>query len=116
MRKIQVSWMAWVMAAAVAGTANAQIVRPGRIAADLEQTASHTGQRVIVTYRPELGPSDVAGLASPTARIRARLDGIGAVAMRVTADDVARAVLFAMDQPPHVDVNEILIRPTVQDF
>jgi NADP-dependent 3-hydroxy acid dehydrogenase YdfG len=35
---------------------------------------------------------------------------------QLTADDVARAVLFAMAQPPHVDVNEIMIRPTVQDF
>ena len=30
------------------------------------------------------------------------------------ADDVARAVMFAVSQPPHVDVNEILIRPTSQ--
>jgi NADP-dependent 3-hydroxy acid dehydrogenase YdfG len=30
------------------------------------------------------------------------------------ADDVARAVMFAISQPPHVDVNEILIRPTDQ--
>jgi NADP-dependent 3-hydroxy acid dehydrogenase YdfG len=30
------------------------------------------------------------------------------------ADDVARAVLFAVKQPPHVDVNEILVRPTDQ--
>ena len=30
------------------------------------------------------------------------------------AEDVARAVMFAVDQPPHVDVNEILIRPTAQ--
>ena len=30
------------------------------------------------------------------------------------ADDVARAVLYAVQQPPHVDVNEILIRPTAQ--
>jgi NADP-dependent 3-hydroxy acid dehydrogenase YdfG len=30
------------------------------------------------------------------------------------ADDVARAVMFALTQPPHVDVNELLIRPIHQ--
>jgi NADP-dependent 3-hydroxy acid dehydrogenase YdfG len=30
------------------------------------------------------------------------------------SDDVARAVLYAVSQPPHVDVNEILVRPTAQ--
>ena len=30
------------------------------------------------------------------------------------ADDIARAVLYAVSQPPHVDVNEILVRPTAQ--
>jgi NADP-dependent 3-hydroxy acid dehydrogenase YdfG len=31
------------------------------------------------------------------------------------ADDIARSVMFAVSQPPHVDVNEMLIRPTSQD-
>jgi NADP-dependent 3-hydroxy acid dehydrogenase YdfG len=29
-------------------------------------------------------------------------------------DDVARAVMFAVSQPPHVDVNEIMLRPIAQ--
>jgi len=32
------------------------------------------------------------------------------------ADDIARAVMFALTQPPHVDVNEILVRPINQPF
>jgi NADP-dependent 3-hydroxy acid dehydrogenase YdfG len=30
-------------------------------------------------------------------------------------DDIARAVMYAVGQPPRVDVNEILVRPTAQE-
>jgi len=30
------------------------------------------------------------------------------------ADDIARVVMFAVSQPEHVDVNEVLVRPTAQ--
>jgi NADP-dependent 3-hydroxy acid dehydrogenase YdfG len=30
------------------------------------------------------------------------------------ADDIARAVIYALGQPAHVDVNEVLVRPTSQ--
>jgi len=33
---------------------------------------------------------------------------------RLEADDVARAVVYAIDQPAHVDVSEILIMPAAQ--
>jgi NADP-dependent 3-hydroxy acid dehydrogenase YdfG len=33
---------------------------------------------------------------------------------RLEPGDIARAVMYAVSQPPHVDVNEILIRPTAQ--
>ena len=31
------------------------------------------------------------------------------------ADDIARAVMYAVSQPPHVVVNEMLVRPTAQE-
>jgi NADP-dependent 3-hydroxy acid dehydrogenase YdfG len=34
----------------------------------------------------------------------------------IPADSFARAVAFAMSQPEDVDINEILFRPTRQDY
>jgi NADP-dependent 3-hydroxy acid dehydrogenase YdfG len=38
----------------------------------------------------------------------------GAPSGALKPEDVARAVMFALEQPAHVDVNEVLIRPTAQ--
>lgn len=39
----------------------------------------------------------------------------GLPAGALVADDIARAVLYAISQPEHVDVNMLLVRPTSQD-
>jgi NADP-dependent 3-hydroxy acid dehydrogenase YdfG len=31
------------------------------------------------------------------------------------AEDIANAILFAVQSPPHMNVNEIMVRPTVQE-
>jgi NADP-dependent 3-hydroxy acid dehydrogenase YdfG len=36
--------------------------------------------------------------------------------MAIPADSVARAIAYAIEQPDGVDINEIVLRPTVQDF
>ncbi|WP_250484004.1 SDR family oxidoreductase [Caballeronia sp. GaOx3] len=36
--------------------------------------------------------------------------------MAIPADAIAHAIAYAIEQPSSVDVNEIVIRPTVQDF
>jgi NADP-dependent 3-hydroxy acid dehydrogenase YdfG len=39
---------------------------------------------------------------------------LGFLTSAIAPDAVARAVAFAIKQPPDVDVNEIVIRPTAQ--
>ncbi|MGR3273718.1 SDR family oxidoreductase [Acaryochloris marina NIES-2412] len=34
----------------------------------------------------------------------------------IPADSIARAIAYAIEQPADVDINEIVLRPTVQDF
>jgi NADP-dependent 3-hydroxy acid dehydrogenase YdfG len=34
----------------------------------------------------------------------------------IPADSVARAIAYAIEQPANVDINEIVLRPTVQEF
>ncbi len=64
----------------------------------LRQELNDTGVRVTVI---EPGMVDTAFFDNP-------------VTGGLEPDDIARAVMFAVSQPPHVDVNEILVRPTAQ--
>jgi len=36
--------------------------------------------------------------------------------MAIPADAVARAIAYAIGQPAEVEINEVVVRPTAQDF
>jgi NADP-dependent 3-hydroxy acid dehydrogenase YdfG len=39
-----------------------------------------------------------------------------AAKIAIPADSVARAVLYAIEQPADVEIDEVVLRPTAQDF
>ncbi len=66
------------------------MVEPGAVATELQSHITHADTK--------------AGIESWIAAMRP-----------LQADDIARAVVYAVTQPSHVSVNELLIRPTDQD-
>ncbi len=64
--------------------------------------------------RQELNDTGVRVTVIEPGSVDTRFFDAGAPEGALKADDVARAVMFAVSQPPHVDVNEILVRPTAQ--
>jgi NADP-dependent 3-hydroxy acid dehydrogenase YdfG len=36
--------------------------------------------------------------------------------MAIPADSIARAIAYAIEQPADVEIGEVVIRPTAQDF
>ncbi|MER6073867.1 SDR family NAD(P)-dependent oxidoreductase [Streptomyces sp. NPDC001817] len=62
------------------------------------------------------------GLIEPGLTVTEMATGPGAAAARgmpqnawLDAEDIARAITFVITQPPHVAVNEIMVRPTAQE-
>ena len=84
--------------------------------AALEVVAATLRQEVLPTVRVTTiapGVTDTPFFSNTISGFHTVSDiGFGAI----SADDVARAVLYALGQPPEVSVNEITIRPTAQPF
>jgi NADP-dependent 3-hydroxy acid dehydrogenase YdfG len=64
--------------------------------------------------RQELNDTGVRVTVIEPGMVDTKFFSRGASPGALQAEDVARAVMFAVSQPPHVDVNEILVRPTAQ--
>lgn len=96
------------------GAYNASKFGVGAFAEALRQEMSPRGVRVTV-IEPGMVATELAGHIThePSRRaLEKRMESL----MPLRPEDVAAAVLYAVSQPPHVAVSEILIRPTGQVF
>lgn len=111
---VNVSSVAGRVARAGVGGYDATKFGVGAFSEALRQEMSPKRVRVTVV-EPGYVDTELADHITHEASRRATRERL-ATTRPLHADDVARAILFALSQPPHVSVNELLMRPTDQAF
>ncbi len=66
------------------------LVEPGVVLSGFQAVAGY-GEETVRTFKDRFGPL-------------------------LTGEDIAKAILFVVTQPPHVHVSDIIVRPTRQDY
>jgi NADP-dependent 3-hydroxy acid dehydrogenase YdfG len=84
----------------VGGAIRTTTIEPGVVASELVTS----GTSDIPAILPIVGPLLFGARAAEFTKLA------------IPADSIARAIAFAIEQPADVDINEIVVRPTVQDF
>jgi NADP-dependent 3-hydroxy acid dehydrogenase YdfG len=108
---VNVSSVAGRVARAGSGVYNLTKFGVGAFSESLRQEAVPLGVRVTVV-EPGAVDTELAGHNRPEVleQIGKRFAGV----TRLSAEDIAGAILYAIGQPPNVSVNEVLIRPSGQ--
>jgi NADP-dependent 3-hydroxy acid dehydrogenase YdfG len=109
---VNVSSVAGRVARLGSGVYNATKFGVGAFSESLRQEVTKRHVRVTLV-EPGAVATELAGHNRPEVReaIASNFAGV----TRLEADDIAAAVLYAVTQPRHVAVNEVLIRPTEQE-
>ena len=83
----------------------------GAFSEGLRQEVTGAGIRVTI-IEPGAVATELPGHNRPEIleQMLKRFDGVTPLA----ADDIARAIVYALSQPPNVSINEVLVRPTSQ--
>jgi NADP-dependent 3-hydroxy acid dehydrogenase YdfG len=84
------------------------------LSGSLYSATKHAVTAMGEAVRQELNDSGVRVTLIEPGMVDTPFFDAGAADWALKPDDIARAVMFAVSQPPHVDVNEVLIRPTAQ--
>ncbi len=111
---VNVSSVAGRVARRGAGAYNASKWGVGAFSESLRQEMSPKGVRVTVV-EPGLVATELADHITHEETRRATKEWMASL-RPLRPEDVAAAILFAVSQPPHVSVNEILLRPTDQAY
>ncbi|MFC9561589.1 SDR family oxidoreductase [Agromyces sp. NPDC056965] len=78
----------------------------------LRQEVTNRGVRVIVIQPGFVDTELTSHITDP--RMQAAAAEISSSMRTLRADDIAEAIVYALGQPDHVSINEILVRPTDQ--
>jgi NADP-dependent 3-hydroxy acid dehydrogenase YdfG len=108
---VNVSSVAGRVARAGSGVYNLTKFGVGAFSEALRQECVPIGVRVTL-IEPGAVATELSGHNRPEIReqIAQRFAGV----TRLTAEDIAGAILYAIGQPPHVSINEVLVRPSGQ--
>ena len=79
----------------------------------LRQEALHAGVRV-TCLEPGYVDTELQGHNENPVVVEAIAKETKQIGQVLTSDDMAATILFALSQPQHVNINEILVRPTAQ--
>jgi NADP-dependent 3-hydroxy acid dehydrogenase YdfG len=96
-----------------AGVYNASKWAVNAFSESLRQEVTGRGVRISLVEPGAVATELSSHITQPEAREASRQN---AASMRtLQAEDVARAIVYVVTQPPHVAVNEVLVRPTDQE-
>jgi NADP-dependent 3-hydroxy acid dehydrogenase YdfG len=110
---VNISSLAGRVARAGSGVYNATKWGVGAFSEALRQECVPDHIRVTL-IEPGMVDTDLATHITQPAAREAALQRLHALTP-LRSEDIARAIVYAVTQPPHVNVNEILIRPTEQE-
>jgi NADP-dependent 3-hydroxy acid dehydrogenase YdfG len=96
-----------------AGVYNASKWAVNAFSESLRQEVTARGVRISLVEPGAVATELSSHITQPDAREASRQ--MAASMRTLQADDVARAIVYVVGQPPHVAVNEVLVRPTDQE-
>jgi NADP-dependent 3-hydroxy acid dehydrogenase YdfG len=102
-------------AAVYCGTKHAVHAISEGLRGELAEFAAENGNNIRVTViAPGVVATELVDSIRDDAAREASRNYYGSFSGPLTSEDVAQSILYALEAPPHVNVNEILVRPTAQ--